>query len=173
MHVSCKALGAPLPTSLNSQGNRKITMLEKEDTYVVIIGLRGETAHYFGTPFGWNRFFLDHIAPLPIGLSSPTWRLRNHKDKFVCHCRHFCCCCLAVSHAAILLLLLRSSQVCTAAVTIGAMLPSLLILSCSLWFCQFKFSLAPSLLLLSWCWFCGWFLSTCLRQPGNGLPGGD
>ena len=52
MHVSCKALGTPLPTILNAQGDRKITMLEKEDTYVVIIGLRGETAHYFGTPFG-------------------------------------------------------------------------------------------------------------------------
>ena len=160
--------------SLNAQGVRKITMLEKEDTYVVIIGLQGETAHYFGTPFGWNRFFYR----ITSRHSLLVFRLL-HEDSITTKtssCRHWhhrCCCCLAVSDTVILLLLLLPVQVRTAAVTVGAMLLSLLLLSYFLCYRQFKFSLAPSLFLPSCCWFCGWFLFACLRQPGGGLPGGD
>ena len=72
VHVSGKALGAPLPMSLNTQGGRKMTMLETEDIYVIRIGIRGETTDSFGTPLiGTECSRVSHHAALYWAFLSP------------------------------------------------------------------------------------------------------
>ena len=126
---------------------KKIAMLEIEDTYVIRIGLHTETTHFFGTPL--------------IGMKFSRWsRLATPSWPFLCSTktpellRQFRADNAAASVVDVFLLpllLLLPSQVCSAAVTVGSVLPSLLLLSCCPCCRQFNFAQAILLSLMSFC----------------------
>ena len=152
VHVSDKELDAPLPTSLNTQGDLKHSYARNR-RYIRNWNMHMRIDHsLFWYSYWLERNYLeDHVAPTPLGLPSPQQRLQNHRYTFVlpllpfllllsCRRRSF--------HIAAAASAKPSSQT---AVTVGAVLPLLLLLYHRPCCRQFNFAPSPLLLLLSCC----------------------